>query len=147
MDKIAEDVKEEEIFKRNLNFSFDTPCAPNGPRKEYYYLDARGRRCSASAGSRSARLHCKRKKRDQGGARSQISPRSGELAVRRVAARFSNLQQCLGWQECDGVPKELEPATLSPSHFTHIIPSNSLDEAELQECHSHAYTHTKAECA
>ncbi len=39
MDEIAE-VMEEVIFKRNLNFGFDYSRAPNGPRKEYNYLDS-----------------------------------------------------------------------------------------------------------
>ncbi len=32
----------------------------------------------------------------------------------------------IGVGMCDGGPKELEPATLSPSHLIHIIPSHSL---------------------
>ena len=47
---------------------------------------------------------------------------------------------------CDGGPKELEPAILNPSHFTHIISSNSLDEAELPECLSHAYAYESGMC-
>ena len=40
MDEIAEEVMEEIILKQNLNFGFDYSRAPNGPRKEYNYLDS-----------------------------------------------------------------------------------------------------------
>ena len=40
INEISEEVMEEQIFKRNLNFSFDYSRAPNEPGKEYNCLDS-----------------------------------------------------------------------------------------------------------
>jgi hypothetical protein len=42
-----------------------------------------------------------------------------------VSAKRCTRQQFLGWQECDGGLKEMEPATLIPSH-SHSFKSESL---------------------
>jgi hypothetical protein len=42
----------------------------------------------------------------------------------RVSAKRCTRQQFLGWQECDGGLKEMEPATLIPSH-SHSFKSES----------------------
>ncbi len=69
MDEIAEEVMEEVIFKRNLNFGFDYSRAQNGPRKEYNYLDSSEVQTQAAGDvhrqeQEEQRLHGKRKQRD-----------------------------------------------------------------------------------
>ena len=48
-----------------------------------------------------------------------------ELKSNRITTLYQALdQQCLVWQECDGGAKESKPSTLSPSQFSHYIPSH-----------------------
>jgi hypothetical protein len=48
-----------------------------------------------------------------------------ELKSNRITTQYQALdQQCLVWQECDGGVKESKPSTLSPSQFSHYIPSH-----------------------
>ena len=48
-----------------------------------------------------------------------------ELKSNRITTQYQALdQQCLVWQECDGGAKESKPSTLSPSQFSHYIPSH-----------------------
>ena len=48
-----------------------------------------------------------------------------ELKSNQITIQFQALdQQCLVWQECDGGVKESKPSTLSPSQFSHYIPSH-----------------------
>ena len=60
------------------------------------------------------------------------------------------LHQYLGWQECDGGLKKLEPATLDSESIrvqVQLTPSHSLREADMAEV-IHTYTYTwKAEHA
>ncbi len=58
-----------------------------------------------------------------------------------VSAQRCTRQQFLGWQECDGERKEMEPATLIPSH-SHSIKSKSLTQMKRTKRSIFIFTYT-----
>ncbi len=55
-----------------------------------------------------------------------------------VSAKRCTRQQFLGWQECDGGLKEMEPAALIPS-YSHTFKSESL--TQMKQTKRSTFTH------